>query len=73
LVDELVALRKRNGLSQVELAKRLGKTQQFISAVERRVRRLDAIELYAVVQAIGGDPEEFVVSIYRRLPKSVRI
>jgi transcriptional regulator with XRE-family HTH domain len=73
LVDEVVALRKQKDVSQVELAERLGKTQQFVSSIERRVRRLDVIELYALVQAIGGDPEELVLKVYRRLPRDVRI
>ena len=73
LVDELVALRKRKGVSQVELAKRLGKTQQFVSAIERSIRRLDVIELYAVVRALDGDPKAFVVAAYLHLPRNVQI
>jgi len=73
LVDEIIALRRQKGVSQVELAQRLGKTQQFVSSIERRVRRLDVIELYALVQAIGGDPEKLVLKVYRRLPRDVGI
>ena len=73
MVDELVALRKERGVSQVELAQRLGKTQQFVSSIERRVRRLDVIELYALIRAVGGDPEGVVVSLYRRLPRKISI
>lgn len=72
-VARLVALRKAQGVSQVELAQRLGKSQQFVSAVERRVRRLDVIELYAVLRAMGADPEQTVVDLYRSLPGDVRI
>jgi len=73
LIDALIALRKEKGVSQVELADRLGKSQQFVSAIERRVRRLDVIELYAMVRAIGGDPEKVVRDVYRKLPAEVRI
>jgi transcriptional regulator with XRE-family HTH domain len=73
LVETLIALRKEKGVSQVELADRLGKSQQFVSAIERRVRRLDVIELYAVVRAVGGDPEKVVRDVYRNLPLQVRI
>lgn len=73
LVSRLVDLRKQHGLTQVEVARRIGKPQQFVSVYERRIRRLDAIELYAVVKAIGGDPEAFVREIYRSLPEQVQI
>ena len=73
MVDDLVALRKQSGVSQVELAQRLGKTQQFVSSVEQRIRRLDVIELYAYVRAIGGNPEGVVVSLFRRLPSEISI
>jgi transcriptional regulator with XRE-family HTH domain len=73
LIDELVSLRKEKDVSQVELAHRLGKTQQFVSSIERRIRRLDVIELYALIRAIGGDPERVIVRLYRGLPRDVRI
>lgn len=72
-VSTLVELRKTNGLTQAELAHRLGKPQQFVSAFERRVRRLDVVELYAVLRALGADPEAFVQRFYRSLPTTVRI
>lgn len=72
-VLKLVALRKERGLSQAELAARLGKPQQFVSVVERRVRRLDVIELYAVLAALEMDPEEFVRDLYRSLPRNIAI
>jgi transcriptional regulator with XRE-family HTH domain len=73
LIARLVELRKAMGISQVELARRLGKSQQFVSAVERRVRRLDVIELYALLRAIDADPEKVVRDLYRSLPRNVRI
>lgn len=73
LISRLVELRKARGVSQVELAQRLGKSQQFVSAVERRIRRIDVIELYALLRAIDEDPVEFVSEVYRTLPRNVRI
>lgn len=73
LVTRLIEIRNEKGVSQVELAKRLGKSQQFVSAVERRVRRLDVIELYALVRALDEDPEHFITELYRSLPRQVRI
>ena len=58
VIDGLVALRKRHGVSQVTLAHRLGKTQQFISYVETRRRRIDIVEWLTIVRAIGADPAQ---------------
>ena len=40
-------------LSQEELAARIGRQQSYISKLERAERRLDAVELLEVVDAIG--------------------
>lgn len=73
LTERLVELRKARNISQVELARRLDKSQQFVSAVERRVRRVDAIELYAWLRAVEEDPVSFIAGIYRALPTHIRI
>lgn len=72
-IRKLIELRHERGLSQAELAARLGKPQQFVSVVERRIRRLDVIELYALLRALDVDPEEFVTAVYRDLPREIRI
>lgn len=69
----LVALRKERGVSQVELASRLGKTQQFVSAMERSERRLDIIEFYAVARALGADPVALFAQAVEGLPAQVEI
>lgn len=73
LLDVLVALRKKEGLTQVELSRRLGKPQPFISYVERGERRVDVIEFYAIVRALGADPVEVFERLVRKLPKRVEI
>lgn len=72
-IGRLIALRKERGVSQVELARRLGKTQQFVSAVERCERRLDVVEYYAVIRALGGDPEAVFLDLIRSLPVAPQI
>ena len=71
--DTLVAVRKDAGVTQVELAARLGKPQQFISKIENGDRRVDLIEFVAVCRALRVDPKEAFALVLRRLPKSFDI
>lgn len=71
VVEYLVALRKDQGVSQVELARRLGRPQQFVSAVEQSIRRLDVVEFYAYVVALGGDPIGAIGLIYEKWPRQL--
>lgn len=45
--------RETSGLTQMDLANRLGMTQSQVSKCERGERRLDLIELRAWCQALG--------------------
>ena len=71
--DTLVAVRKDAGVTQIELAERLGKPQQFVSKYERGDRRVDLIEFVAVCRALRIDPKEAFALVLRRLPKSFDI
>lgn len=58
LVDVLVDARKASGLTQAELAAKLGKDQTFVSIIERGQRRVDVLEFIAISEALGIRPEE---------------
>lgn len=73
LLRALIDARKTAGISQAELAERLGKPQPFISKVERGVRRIDVVEYVAFCRAMGGDPVDMLASILQKLPKSIEI
>jgi len=74
LVRSLVAgLRAKRGLHQADVAKRLGKGQQFVSRVENKLRRLDVVEFVAYVRALGADPREAFREIYEQLPEDIAI
>jgi len=69
LIGFIASTRKAAGVTQVELAERLGKPQSFVSKVERGERRLDVIEFCQVAEALGQNPatllEEFVTETRR--------
>ena len=55
-VEHLTALRKRLGVTQKELAARLGKPQSYVSKGERFERRIDPAEFRRTVIALGEQP-----------------
>ena len=59
-------------VTQVELAKRLGETQSFVSKCERGERRLDVIELRAWCRALGTTLVEFSRNLERKLSAAER-
>ncbi|WP_308125048.1 helix-turn-helix domain-containing protein [Pseudomonas cichorii] len=52
----LLEAREAAGLTQKELATRLGRPQSFVSKTENAERRLDVIEFLEVCEGIGVDP-----------------
>ena len=52
----LVAARKDAGMTQADLAARLGVGRDVISKIETGIRRLDVIEYLHVAAAVGYDP-----------------
>jgi transcriptional regulator with XRE-family HTH domain len=71
--EVLVATRKNAGVTQVELAERLDKPQQFISKIENGDRRVDLIEFVAICRALRVDPKDVFAAVLRRLPKALDI
>ena len=64
----LTAVRQRATLPQQELAKRLEKSQSFISDYERGKRRIDVVEFLVVAWTLGVDPLDFVREILASIP-----
>src|SRR4051794_1541929 len=56
LVSAVVALRKKAGLTQRELAQRLGREQNLVARIETGGRRLDLVELLQICRACDVDP-----------------
>lgn len=53
LIARLIAARKAAGLTQVEVAEKLGKPQSYVSKIENCQRRVDVLELSKLTQACG--------------------
>jgi transcriptional regulator with XRE-family HTH domain len=64
----LIEARNNADVTQAELARRIGRPQPFISLVERGERRIDVIQFYAIMKALGLDPEKAFHDLVARLP-----
>jgi transcriptional regulator with XRE-family HTH domain len=65
-VELMVTARRKAGLTQHKLAKRLGKPQSFVAKYEGGERRLDVIEFIVVARAIGTDPIRLMRALVKR-------
>ena len=62
----LIAARKKAGLTQHDLAKRLKKPQSFVAKYEGGERRIDVVEFLTIARAIGADPLRILRALMRR-------
>ena len=66
------AARKKSGVTQIDLAERLGQTQSFVSKVERGDRRLDIVQLRTILLEFGVSLPEFVGQLEAEIAKKPR-
>ena len=62
--------RKSAGLTQAQLARKLGQTQSFVSKCERGERRLDVIEVRRICAILQIDFPAFITRLHDSLPRS---
>ncbi|WP_227876539.1 helix-turn-helix domain-containing protein [Sphingomonas paucimobilis] len=55
MIAKLVQARKEQGLTQEDVARRLGKPQQYVSRYEVGERRLDMVEFLDAASVLGVD------------------
>lgn len=72
-LEVLIGTRKRAGVTQAELARRIGREQPFISLIERGVRRVDVVEFCGIVRALGAEPTAVMQEIDAKLPRVLAI
>jgi transcriptional regulator with XRE-family HTH domain len=63
LRQDLIAARKVAGLTQEQLAERLGRPQSFVAKYEVGERFVDAIEFIAIGHVLGWDASETIARI----------
>lgn len=69
-LEQLRNAREENGLTQIEVAERLGRTQSFVSKAERGERRIDIVELRAFCKATEIDFLTFIDRVEKALTAS---
>lgn len=60
IVERLKKARLDAGLDQVAVAKRLGKTQSYVSKLEAGQRRIDLVQLKTFAKLYGKDLSYFI-------------
>jgi transcriptional regulator with XRE-family HTH domain len=62
-IEQIKAVREAKGLSQREVARRLGKSVSFLNKIELLERRLDIVEFVALARALDLDPHALLESV----------
>lgn len=73
MIAVLVETRKAAGVTQVELGRRIGKPQSFVSEIETKERRLDVLEFYVIASALNSDPGHLLNDMLADVPLGVAI
>lgn len=68
LTSALKQARLDAGLTQAELASRVGRTQSFVAKIEAGERRIDVVEMIVLARILRADPTEMVKTIKRVVP-----
>lgn len=63
LIALLIKEREKAGITQTELAAKLGQYQSFVARLESGQRRVDVIELIELSEIIGFDVHEIVEAV----------
>ncbi|PLX37893.1 MAG: transcriptional regulator [Hyphomicrobiales bacterium] len=63
LIAYLIEARERAGLTQTELAEKLGEYQSFVARLESGQRRVDVIEFLELAEVLGFDAAVAITKI----------
>lgn len=68
VVETLVAARREQGLTQRDMAARLGKPPSYVAKVELAERRMDIAEFILIAQALEVSPSTLFQRVLERIP-----
>lgn len=66
-LEVLTAARREKGLTQQQVANRLGKPQSYVAKIEGGERRLDVVEFIDICRAMDVDPEHMFGNILQAI------
>lgn len=66
LIELLIAAREKAGMTQQQLADKLGKHQSFVAKYEGGERRIDVIEFLHIARAVGFDASRAIRTIEKK-------
>lgn len=73
MIEAITTIRSEQGITQRELARRLGKPPSFVNKIEQLERRLDLLEFIAIAEAMGLDASGAISRIRGTLPDSIQL
>ena len=72
LLAALTEARLESGLSHAQMAARLGRPRSFIGKYETGERRLDVVETFVIIRALGHEPLAFLAAALPKVPDRLR-
>ncbi|MBW7909507.1 MAG: helix-turn-helix transcriptional regulator [Kiritimatiellae bacterium] len=63
LIDLLIERREAAGMTQADLADRLGEYQSFVARLESGQRRIDVVEFLNIAEVLGFDPTKAITTL----------
>lgn len=70
LVELIAEARRDAGQTQRDVADKLGQQQSWYAKSESGERRMDMLEVLAILDALGVEPEDFIRRLRRALKKA---
>lgn len=67
LVAAVIAMRKRAGMTQRELAAAVGREQNYVGRIETGQRRVDLVEFVSLCRACGADPRAEAAELVKKI------
>jgi transcriptional regulator with XRE-family HTH domain len=68
LIGLLVARREAAGMTQSDLAARLGKSQSFVARLENGQRRITVVEFMTLAKILRFDPYKVISTLEKMVP-----